>query len=276
MPTAPQRFSFTRFSLLVAAQCTLLALGLRFAFPALWARQLAAGPLAFVLVFLGVHLAVAFFEWFLHRYVLHGVFTPWLRHFARAHRHHHSLTAIRLRTVAEGSDRFVLNEYPITSPEQFPDSAFPVYALAVFWAIFTPALVALQWALPHAPVLIGGYAAIAWSMSLYETLHAVEHLSYEWWRAAIEHPRTGAMWRRIYGFHHMHHANIGCNEAISGFFGLPVPDWCFGTYHQPRELLLEGRRATAKDFAVRAPRGWVRALDGWVRRREARVVRTAR
>ena len=69
----------------------------------------------------------------------------------------------------------------------------------------------------------------------------------------------------------MHHANISCNEAISGFFGLPLADWILGTYHQPKELLLEGRLATAKDFAVPAPPPLVRWLDGWARSRESGV-----
>jgi hemolysin III len=71
----------------------------------------------------------------------------------------------------------------------------------------------------------------------------------------------------------MHHANIGCNEAISGFFGMPVPDWIFGTYHQPKELLIDGRMATAKDFAIRPPRGFVAWIDRWARRREAGIMR---
>jgi len=118
---------------------------------------------------------------------------------------------------------------------------------------------------------MGGYAAITWSMCLYEILHAIEHRPYEWWKQATEHPRFGAFWRKLYGFHHMHHANISCNEAISGFFSLPIADWAFGTYHQPKDLLLEGRVATAKDFAVPPPLPFVRWLDAWARKREARV-----
>ena len=104
-----------------------------------------------------------------------------------------------------------------------------------------------------------------------EILHAIDHHPYEWWKRATEHPRLGKMWRKLYGFHHMHHANISCNEAISGFFGLPIADWVLGTYHQPRELLLEGRVATAKDFAVPPPPRIIRWLDGWARKLEARV-----
>ena len=268
-----RRFSIARFSLLVVLQLVLLYLGLRFAFPKLWATSVEAGAWAFVLVFLGFHLFIAFFEWYFHRYVLHGVTAWWLKRFARAHRHHHSLTPIRLRPVVEGSDRFVLNEYPITREEQYPDSDFPVYALVAFWALFTPLLLPVQWLLPKLPVLLAGYAAIAWSMTLYEILHAIDHWPYEWWQRATEHPRFGAFWRRLYGFHLMHHANIGCNEAISGFFGLPIPDWCFGTYHQPKELLLEGRMATAADFAIRPPRRFVGWVDRWARRRESGIVR---
>ena len=268
-----QRFSITRFSLLVGLQLVLLFVALRFLVPNVWARNVAAGPWAFVLVFMGTHLFLAFFEWFFHRYVLHRVTAWWLGRFARGHRHHHSLTPIRLRPVDQDSHRFVLNEYPIDSEEQFPDSAFPVYALLAFWVLFTPILAGMQILWPHLPILFGGYAAIAWSMILYEILHAIDHWPYEWWQKATEHPRFGPVWRRLYGFHHMHHANIGCNEAIGGFFGLPIPDWCFGTYHQPKELLLEGRRATASDFAIGTPRAFVRWLDRWAQRRETAILR---
>ena len=268
-----RRFSIARFSILIAIQGALLLLALRALFPKLWARSLAAGGWAFVLVFLGFHLFLAFFEWFFHRYVLHGVAVHWLHRFARGHRHHHGLTSIRLRPVEQGSDRVVLNEYPITREEQYPDSDFPVYALVAFWLLFTPLLAGLQLLLPRLPILLGGYAAIAWSLTLYEILHAIDHWPYEWWKRATEHPRFGPLWRRLYGFHLMHHANIGCNEAIGGFLGLPVPDWCLGTYHQPRELLLDGRLATAKDFAIGPPRSVVRWLDRWVRGREATILR---
>ena len=271
-----RRFSIAWFSLWVGVQVALLFLALRLAFPHLWARNVAAGGWAFVLVFLAVHLLIAFFEWFFHRYVLHGVAAPWLQRFATAHRHHHSLTSIRLRPLEDGTDRFVLNEYPITHEEQYPDSAFPPHALAAFWLLFTPLLAILQLLMPRWPLLFAGYAAIAWSMTLYEILHAIDHWPYEWWKHATEHPRFGRFWQLFYGFHLMHHANVGCNEAIGGFFSLPVPDWCLGTYHQPKELLLEGRLATARDFAIRKPHRVVHWLDRWARRREAEIVRRGR
>ena len=274
MSQAPKPFSIFWFTVQAAAQYALLLLAFRFLLPSLWARQFAAGWLVLVLVFLGMHLFMCFFEWAFHRYILHSLTTRWLAYFTHAHRSHHGLTPIRLQPVAEGSDRYILNRYPITEEEQHEDSAFPAYALAAFWLLFSPLLIGLQLLLPNLPILMGGFAAITWSMCLYEILHAIEHKSYEWWKHATEHPRLGFVFRQLYGFHHMHHANISCNEAISGFFGLPVADWVLGTYHQPRELLLDGRVATAKDFSVPPPPPLVRWLDGLARKRDSQLRHT--
>lgn len=273
MPSVPKKFSILWFSIQAVVQYGLLLLAFRFLLPGVWERQFAAGIPALVGCFLAVHLFLCFFEWAFHRYVLHAVTSPVLLWFARGHRSHHGHTPIRLQPVAEGSDRYILNRYPITEESQFEDSAFPVYAIVAFWALFTPLLLLFQWLLPGLPVLMGGYAAITFSMCLYEILHAIEHYPYEWWKRATEHPRFGVLWTKLYGFHHMHHANISCNEAISGFFGLPIADWVFSTYHQPRELLLEGRVATARDFAVPPPPRWVQWLDAWARKRESEIRR---
>jgi hemolysin III len=268
-----KKFSILRFVAEVLAQCGVLLLVFRFAMPGVWHRQVAAGIGAFIVVFLAMHLLMAFFEWFFHRYVLHSITTRWLVYFARGHRSHHGLTPIKLQPAPDGGDRYILNRYPITEEEQYEDSAFPVYATVAFWLFFTPLLIVLQLLVPAMPILLGGYAAITWSMLLYEVLHAIEHQPYDWWKHATENPRFGAMWRALYGFHHMHHANIACNEAIGGFFGLPIPDWLLGTYHQPKELLLEGRIATAKDFAVPPPTPLVRWMDRWARKRESEIHR---
>ncbi len=271
MTRVRRRFSIRRFSIQALVQYGLLLVAFRILLPAVWADQFAAGGLALLFTFLGIHLFLCFFEWGFHRYILHAVMAPWLQGFARGHRHHHGLTPIRLRPVEAGSDRYVLNRYPIVEEEQHEDSAFPPYATVAFWLLFTPLFIGLQLLLPRLPILMSGYAAVTWSMCLYEILHAIEHQSYDWWKRATEHPRLGGIWRKLYGFHHMHHANISCNEAISGFFGLPIADWALGTYHQPKELLLEGRLATAKDFAIHPPPPLVRWMDGWARRREALV-----
>jgi hemolysin III len=274
--TLPQRhrpFSIWRFSLLVLLQFALLLIGLRVLAPALWARQVAAGPGALILVFLSTQLFNCFFEWAFHRYVLHAVAVRWLRGFAHAHRNHHSLTNIQLRRDEAGPGRIVLNRYPIVDEEQFEDAAFPAYSLIAFWLLFTPLLVFAQRLLPNAPVYLGGYAAITWSMAAYEVIHCIEHFPYSWWERAIGHRIFGGLWRRIYGFHHFHHANIGSNEGISGFLGIPLADWALRTYHQPTSLLLHGRMATAKEFAVSPPWPFVTRIDRWVRAREAKIIR---
>jgi len=270
---ARKKFSIAWFTVQIVLQYGVLLLGLKLFAPRVWASQLHAGFVPFLGAFMAVHMVLCFFEWGFHRYVLHSVTQPWLSRFARGHRNHHGLTPIKLQAV--GRDRYVLNRYPIVEEDQFEDSAFPVYSLIAFSAIFTPLILGLQFMFPTMPFIIAGYAAITWSMSLYEVLHAIEHRPYEWWKHATEHPRFGLIWRKIYGFHHMHHANVSCNEAISGFFGLPIADWAFGTYHQPKDLLLEGRVATAKDFAVRPAPRWVRYLDGWARKREATIIHRA-
>lgn len=272
----PRRpFSIWQFSVLLVLQLVLLFVAMRIFVPEVWARQIDAGPGPIILVFLGVHLFTCFFEWAFHRYVLHSVVSSWLSRFARGHRNHHSLTSIQLRSNDAGPGRIVLNRYPIVDEDQHEDSAFPAYALLAFWLLFTPLLMVVQALLPHAPIYLGGYAAIAWSMASYEIFHAIEHLPYAWWKQATEHPRFGRLWRQVYGFHHFHHANVGSNEAISGFFGLPIADWVFRTYHQPQDLLLHGRVATAKEFAVRPPWGFVAWMDRWARAREARIARKA-
>lgn len=270
-PRPRNRFSIWKFSIQIVLQFALLLIAFRLLAPGLWARQIAAGPGAFVLVFCGMHLFNCFFEWAFHRYVLHSVTVSWLQRFARGHRNHHSLTSIQLQRDEAGPGRIVLNRYPIVDEDQFEDSAFPVYSLLAFWAVFTPVLVLAQTLLPHAPVYLGGYAAITWSMATYEVFHGIEHLPYPWWERATGHHRFGGLWRRVYGFHHFHHANIGSNEAISGFFGLPLADWAFRTYHQPQSLMLHGRLATAKEFAVRPPWPFVVSMDRWARRREAKI-----
>lgn len=269
MTTPHARFSIRMFLLQVVIQLSLLFLAFRFLLPNIWAQQVAAGPGAIIIAFLCAHLFIAFFEWAFHRYVLHCTIHPWLARFSRGHRHHHELTPIKLRPNEAGPGRVVLNHYPILEEEQYEDAAFPPYALFAFWALFTPVFLLAQLILPQSPVMLGGYAAVAWSMTGYEVFHAVEHFPYEWWQRAVEDRRIGKVWTKLYGFHHFHHANIGANEAISGFFGLPVADWVFRTYHQPQDLLLHGRLATAKEFAVRPPWSWVVWLDRWARKREA-------
>ncbi len=233
-------------------------------FPNLWARQLVKGLWPILIVAIIFHLFNAKFEFFFHRYVLHYAVIGWFKKFYRDHTLHHSLTKIfRKKPCPEnGNLGKVINRYPITEEKQHESSFFPYWGLAGFTLFFSPFTIFLQLLLPQKPVLLGSFIAITFSYCLYELLHALEHVSYEaFWKKFVESPRFGILGKKIYGFHQFHHANIKCNLAISGFFGLPIFDWLLRTYKQPRELLLDGTLAGEEDFSAPTPCWFIRWLD---------------
>jgi hemolysin III len=65
----------------------------------------------------------------------------------------------------------------------------------------------------------------------------------------------------VYSFHLRHHAVIDCNEAISGFFTLPVFDWLFGTFILPKTLYVDGSEWTASEFKSPRPCALIRWCD---------------
>jgi hemolysin III len=272
-------FSFGWFSLFIGLQVGMFfAIGyfvLAWVAPHVLAAQVGAGWWRYMLCFGCVHLTLAFFEFFFHRYVLHSVFWRFLRGLARKHRKHHGLThVVELKTAATQSDRVkVRNCYPIVEPPQIESSAFPAYALVTFWGVFTPLIVTLQLLGPEMPWLISGYLAVAWSLWLYETMHAIEHLDYQKvWRPLIERPGFfGRCARKAYGFHLMHHAKDRVNQAISGFFGLPVPDWVFGTFFVPRELPLPNTEVDPLTQIPPRPLFVIRWLDTVIEACERRI-----
>ena len=276
-PVAPveERFSLPLFLFTVAASLAGLAVLLKLVAPdAVWATQLAAGPLRFAAAFVVIHLLNCFVEYIFHRYVLHKPVVPLLARFYRQHTLHHALTRIGKRYTAAGREvPFVENVYPVTQPEQGEASFFPWYTLAVFAGIYTPLLAALQWLVPSLPWFFAGYGAIGFSLALYEVFHAIEHWPFERWAPLIEHRWFGAFWRKVYSFHLRHHAVIDCNEAISGFFTLPVFDWLFGTFVLPRTLYADGSEWQAKEFTSPRPIALIRwcdaRADALVQRRRA-------
>lgn len=241
-----------------------------------WRAQLSAAWWQFAAAFLVIHLFNCFIEYIFHRYVLHKPVVPFLSRFYRQHTLHHSLTRIGKRYTSAGREvPFVENIYPVTEPEQGEASFFPWYTLLVFAGIVTPLLGLLQWAVPAYPWFFGGYAALAFSLALYEIFHAIEHWAFERWSPLIEHPRVGWFWRKVYSFHLRHHAVIDCNEAISGFFTLPVFDWVFGTFVLPQSLYADGSEWTATEFTSPRPVALIRwcdaKTDALVKNRRQRV-----
>lgn len=229
-------------------------------FPTIWARQVASGPLVILSVFVGLHLLASFFEFFFHRYVLHLAFLKPFASFAKKHGRHHGLTPVKM--VQDGELHRVMNAFPIVEDSQREHSVFPWYALMGFAVTFTPVILILQLLFPALPIIIGGYLAVFVSYVGYEVIHAFEHRSYTfWWKPRIEGPFSGGLWKSAYSFHLTHHANNLCNEAIAGFFGLPVADWVLGTYKKAPQLFTDGVMIEAEDFKAPRPSWVIRKID---------------
>ncbi|MDQ5977887.1 MAG: hypothetical protein QG602_859 [Verrucomicrobiota bacterium] len=263
-PVVEEEFSLPLFLAVVAASFSgVIGLVWWLAPAAVWAAQTQAVWWQYLALFLGVSMFNCFMEFFFHRYVLHKPVLPFLSYFYRQHTHHHSLTRIARRRTPGGLEvNFVENYYPIVKDEQKEASFFPWYTYLTFAACMTPFLIVLQWLFPSLPWFIAGYSAIASSLLIYELFHAIEHWSFEKWAPLIEHPRFGGFWRKVYSFHLRHHAVIDCNEAISGFFIMPVADWVFGTCIIPGVLYKHGQTvAEEKEFLSPKPVALIRWLD---------------
>ena len=257
-----EKFSLPLFVLTVLFTLVGLSAALRLLAPGVWADQFLAPTWKGAAAFFAVSLLNCFEEYLFHRYVLHQPAIRWLQKLYRQHTRHHALTRIGQKPGRSGrSILFIENKFPIATPEQGEASFFPWYSLAVFAAILTPLLILLQWLAPSFPWFFSGFAALAASLSLYEILHAIDHWPFEKWGPLIEHPRWGKFWRPVYGFHLRHHAVIDCNESISGFFGLPVADWVFGTCVIPQTIYADGEEWAPDKFRAPRPIGMIRHLD---------------
>ncbi len=217
---------------------------------------------AFVVAFLVMHLFAAFVEFFFHRYILHKPVLPFLSRLYRQHTLHHNLTRIGRKRTPSGREMPVVeNIYPITTDEQGEASFFPWFTLLSFGLVITPLLAILQWIMPSLPWFFAGYLAMAFSMTLYEVFHAIEHWPVEKWMVLIDKPRMGWFWRKVYSFHLRHHAVIDCNEAISGFFTIPIPDFVFSTWIFPKSLYVDGGEWEPAEFTSPKPCKFIRWCD---------------
>lgn len=232
-----------------------------------WVAQVSASWPKFIKAFLFVSALNCLVEYFFHLYVLHKEAFPFLGGFYQAHHCiHHPLTRISKEKTKDGSGREILvlvNDYPITRPEQKEASIFPWYSLAVFGVLVTPLFVLLQWFLPSFPWFFAGYGALAISLTLYEVAHFVEHLPLRWWLPLIDHKWFGWFWTKAYGFHLYHHAVTSCNEGISGFFLIPLGDIIFKTFKTPKTLFVTGEVWDPREFEKPNPIWLIRWLDDW-------------
>ncbi len=264
-----EKFSPWTFIATILVTLVVLFGALALIFPGVWKAQLAATWIAFAVTFLIVHAFAGVFEFFFHRYILHAPLIPFLSYFYRQHTLHHALTRIGYHKTKRGTEEIpglvenvVHNTFPIEEEKQHEASYFPWYSLLVFALIITPFMAIAQWLLPTAPIFLASWLAVAWSLSLYELIHAVEHWPQDTWDRLVEHPKYGRIWRKAYAFHLRHHADIRCNEAISGVFGLPLVDFVFGTYIDPETLYTHGKPVDPKEFVSPQPRfAFIRWLD---------------
>lgn len=226
--------------------------------PGVWETQIQASLTSLIVTFLALHLFNCFAEHLFHRYILHTPAIPGLGYFYKAHTHHHKVTDIVWRKVAG-----VKNEYPIIEEKQHENSFFPWYSYAAFILFLTAPLSLLQWLFPNAPIFLAGSWALVWTISLYEIFHALEHKPIEKWLPLTEHknPLMKSFWRTVYAFHLRHHADIKSNEGISGFFGVPIADFLFRTWVNPKTLFEHGSHVDISEFKPPTPIFFIRWLD---------------
>lgn len=238
----------------VAAYLGILAL----VAPKVWQVQIQASWQLLTITFIICHLVNAFAEHFFHRYVLHVPFIPGCSYFYKSHTRHHGLTHIVYKKTTG-----IHNVYPIIEEKQHEDSYFPWYSYLAFASVLTVPAILVQWFFPTVPVFLAGSLALAWTISLYEIFHALEHKPLEKWLPLLEHRNAiiRRFWRMAYAFHLRHHADIKCNEGISGFFGIPVADFVFRTWIDPTTLYTHGSHVNMKEFEPPRPVFFIRWLD---------------
>jgi hemolysin III len=257
-----EEFSLPLFVLTLLATFAGLLAALGILAPRVWEMQLRSPPWHAAWAFIAVSAANCVTEYFFHRYVLHTPALPFLGRLYRQHALHHALTRVARRQSRDGRGiLFVENKFPIVEPEQAEASFFPWYSLAAFALVLSPPLALLQWLFPSFPWFLAGFSALAASLFLYEVLHAISHWPFEKWEPLISHPSWGRLWKPVYGFHLRHHAVTDCNESISGFFGLPLADWVFGTCVIPETVYAQGEEPSAEKFRSPSPRPFIRWLD---------------
>lgn len=268
-----ERFSIWLFVVTIITSLAILFCLLWLFTPTMLAAELRSGWKLLLLTFLGAHLLNAFVEFFFHRYVLHAPVVPIFAHFYKQHTLHHALTAVKLpRTPVHGETPGVINHYPILEEKQHEASFFPRYSLLLFAALGTVFVcIPVKLVFPSLPVFIMSYSALAFSLVLYELLHALEHKPITSWEPFLTHPTYGPLFKILYAFHLRHHADIHSNESISGFFGIPLPDFIFGTWVNPHTLYRHREQVDPKEFMSPTPR-----FIGWLDRYAASTIQKRR
>lgn len=259
-------FSAVLFVIIIVSSVSVYLGCLALIMPSVWKMQFEASISTHILTFLACHFFNGIFEHPFHRYVLHSPLIPGLSRFYKSHTKHHGLTPLTWRKTG------VENYYPIIEEKQHEASFFPWYSYLVFAGVLTPLFILIHWLFPTVPIFFEGALALAWSISLYEIFHAIEHKPLESWLSKLEHPnpRIQKFWRTVYAFHLRHHGDIKSNEGISGFFGIPVADFLFGTWVNPKTLYPHGSHVDKEEFMPPRPIALIRLLDEFAEKQKQR------
>jgi len=249
-----EAFSLVNFLIFNLATLGLIFGVMKLLFPGVWWSQLNAPWLVLIGTFLGCHLVNAFFEYFFHRYVLHAKVIPGFGHFYDKHNQHHDLTDIEQTNVTT-------NKFPIIEDIQHESSFFPWWTFFGFALMMTPVYMIVWLLFPTLPIFLAGYLSMLFSILLYELFHMALHLPLSFWNPKFKHKRYGRIWKIIYTFHLRHHANVRSNESVSGFFGIPIPDFIFGTYIQAKTLYPDQTIVPLTEFQSPKPYLFIRTLD---------------
>ena len=250
-----QKFSLIPFLYTNGLTLLVIFASIKILFPSVWGAQLSTSLSFFMLTFIVIHLAASFIEFFFHRYVLHMTVIPFFAHFHQQHNIHHDHTSI----TRDGL--YTYNVFPIEKESQFEASFFPGWTLLAFSTLLTPFFILVHIFFPPIPVFLAGYTALFFSMALYELFHATWHWPLSTWQRLFKQKYLGQVWYTIYTFHLRHHANVQCNESVSGFFGIPLPDLLFNTYVRSGTLYPHKQIVDAREFKPPTPIFLIRWLD---------------
>lgn len=279
-------FSYVLFGTIIAFWLlffNVLMFTLYFFEPNVWRVQYTSGFVAFVVPFVLFHLFNSLVEWIFHRYILHSPLIPYILAKKPANtdslkariatffynlyeKHdsiHHMKTGIFARVKSEGSEQLIVkNIYPIVKEMQHEASYFP-WATFFYFAVFTAPLFGIvQFLFPELPILSAGLCALAFSLTLYEVRHAMDHWSDErlekWF---FRWPIIGPWIKERFKFHRGHHADIWRNMGISCFFLIPLWDIIFRTHAKAESFYEDGSNVITAEFEKPTPVWFVRRLD---------------
>ncbi len=260
------RVPFTKFFVVVGLQFV-SAIGLfAWLFPNAFAAEI-HHPWRVLLWTFMIGLPLSLFEYLYHRYLLHSAILPFMGSMHHAHRTHHGLTSVKAPVTPHEPSKMVEvdSEYPVEEEHQEESMMFPLYSLPIFMALFALLLtLPLKLIFPGQPVILGVLLSVTLNYSAYEVWHAILHLPFDrFWKPMLEGRYTSKLFKRMYGFHLMHHWRPTANLAIVGFWGVALWDHAFLTHRRPENLPLDGAEVNFHDAKLKKPLWPIALMDRW-------------